>query len=145
MANPTTIAIANLTMQVVDSASTATIISHIMPPVSWKASNVQYQGYLNIPVNSFTSFGPLFTLTPFGVVFVRNIGGQGAGNVALAMQATGASGPTTVANLDVGAMFLYMTPLLASTTVSTIQPGIVSVQLTSSTITSSNLEILLAL
>lgn len=144
MANPTSIASANLTMLASDIATSAQFINHVMPAVNFKALNIQYQGYLNIPISTTNNFAPFAPSTSFALVFIRNIGGQGSANVTVAVQPTNSGATSPVANLDVGAMFLYVSPLLAAPIVGTIQPGIILVALTTAATTSSNVEIMMA-
>lgn len=109
-------------------------------PVSFKAVNVQYQGYVNLPVSTNTTFGPIPPVTSFGIVYVRN---AGANNVEVQYANTGGA-LTNSMNLDPGAIWLYVSPSLTSVLVGGIQSGIASFQLVTGLTTTSNVEVLAA-
>jgi hypothetical protein len=133
---------ANLTMGVSDLQSGAQIVSHVLSPVVFQGLSVQYQGYLNIPTGSTFNF-TLYTATPFAVVFIRNFGGQGSGNVAVVGTPTlGAS--SVLANLEIGGVFLYICPKLSAVIVDTVQSGFTAISLICAPTTSGNVEALLA-
>jgi hypothetical protein len=141
--SPTSVVSFGVTLTNSDIVSGAQFINHILPPIVFKALEVQYFGYVNMPVGGGFSFSPQSPVTTFAAVLVRNLGGQGSGNVSVTVTPT--SGPAAyVVNLDIGAIFLYISPLLSSVLVNAIAPGIATVTLASSATTSSNLEVLVA-
>lgn len=145
MPNPTSIVASNLVLNVSDVLTGAQLVSHVMPVVNFKAAIVQYQGYVNIPAGNAFIFAPIPSGVILAVAFVRNLGGQGSGNVTVQTNPTaGVGGYQNAVNLDVGGFFLYISPLLSSIAVSTIQPGLTSIQIISAPSTSGNLEVLIA-
>ena len=145
MANPTTLVSSVISISLQDIVSGIQSLSRTTPPVVFEAINVQYQGFLNIPLGGVSyNFGPLLPVTLFSVVYIRNVGGEGNGNTVVALNLPGSGGGVNVVNLDNGAFFLYASPKLGSTLVSTVTPGVLAVDLISSAGTSSNLEVLMA-
>lgn len=143
MANPTTVPTTTVTSTISitlqDILSGIQAFSRITPPVSFEALQVQYQGNINLPVNSSPSnFTPFGSVTLWNVVYVRNIGPSPVFLVAL----NSSTGVSLV--IDVGGMFLYTSPHLSSTVVSGTTPGFTGVGLATSTTTAANVEILLA-
>jgi hypothetical protein len=136
--NPSSLVTALTTLTLTDILQSAapTVLNRINLPIGFKAVNVQYQGYFNILPNSATTFGPLGAATTFAVVYVRN---AGPSNVAVGLPAG-----TPVINLDTGAMFLYISPLLSSILISAVSPGFTSVGITTSVSTQASVELLLA-
>jgi hypothetical protein len=135
--NPTALvaAILQLTLTDILQQGAPIVLNRNNSPVLFKPVDVQYHGYLNIPISTTTLFNPLSPVNLFAIVYVRN---AGPGNVLLTL------GGTNVANLDNGAMFLYVSPLLSTISISAITPGVGQVQVQSSSINPVNLEILMA-
>jgi hypothetical protein len=142
--NPTSLVAATAALTLTDSLLGVQTLNRIIPAINFKALNVQYQGFLNIPIASNYNFGPLLPVTLWAVAYVRNLGGQGAGNTTVTFNPSPGAGGVNVVNLDIGAMILYVSPSLSSAVVQTISPGLISVGLVSGATTSSNLEVLLA-
>src|SRR6266851_78229 len=122
--NPTSIVTASATLVITDIATSASVLSHVLPNVSYKAVEVQYFGYLNILPNANLTFTATSPAGNWAVVFVRNLGGQGSGNVLITFVAT-------AVNLDVGAEFLFISPILSSVVVAGVLPGVGSVNISS--------------
>jgi hypothetical protein len=141
--NPTSIVTAGATLSVSDIVSSAQIVNRVVPSVNFKALEVQYQGYVNVAAGGLTGFTPIAPVISWAVVFVRNFGGQGSGNVVINITPTG-GGLIAALNLDVGGVFLYISPLLSAVTISAIAPGITAMTITTGSTTSGNLELCLA-
>jgi len=142
--NTTSVVSAALTLAATDSASGATLMSHVLPIVSFKAAQVQQQVYVNMPSGTTLLFVPSLPVTAWAVVFVRNLGGVGQSSIILYTTVVG-PGVTSPAIMDAGAMFLYVSPALSTVPpVAAIVPGIFSMSIQTGTNTNSNVEVFLA-
>src|SRR6267142_3640732 len=132
--NPTTLVSASLGIILSDLlGGGAQILNRATPVVSFKSQNVQYQGYITLPVSTNITLSPVIPVTTFAVVYLRN---AGPNNVAVLYSSTGGA-LTNSFNLDNGAMFLYISPILSSVAVGGISSGIGSVQIVTNTTTTS--------
>jgi hypothetical protein len=117
-------------------------LNRIVPPLNFKASDVQYQGYIHLaPSNTFTATGVGLTVA-FAVVYVRNVGPSPIG-VALTPAGVGVG---TVYALDAGAMLLFAaSQALSSIIVSgTTTPGISIVTVSTNATGTADVELLVA-
>jgi hypothetical protein len=135
---------ASLTMTTTDLNTALQTFNHVEPPVNCKAAEVSIYSYLPLRAGATIGFSALSPILAWSTVFVRNIGGQGSGNVTVQLQPAGAGSATNAVNLDVGAMFLYISPALSGVLVSTITPGITSMFLVTDATTTTTVEVLLA-
>jgi hypothetical protein len=141
--NSTSVVSVSSILALTDSLLGIQTLNRSIPAISFKAVDVQYHGFFNLPNGIGQSFGPFLPVTSFGVVYVRNLGGQGSGNIIVQLTPTGGAS-VNVVNLDVGAMLLYVSPALSTVAVSGISPGISVCTVTAGATTSANMEVLLA-
>lgn len=138
--NPNSLVSVTLTLAIQDLLQNVQAFSRIGPLIASKTVNVQYQGYVNLPLNTNTSFAPIAPVVSFAVVYLRN---AGAGNIEVQYANTGGA-LTNNCNLDPGAVFLYVSPALTSVAVGGISSGIASVTIGTAATTTANVEVLVA-
>jgi|SRR6266850_1470031 len=141
MPDPTSLVSSSITITLQDIASGIQVFNRITPPALFDAVNVQYQGFVNIPINSSITFAPINPITIFAVVYARNIGPT---SIELQYVAAGGNAQTNVMILDSGCMFLYATPQLGSVSIATVLGGITSFGLATGATTTTNVEVLAA-
>jgi hypothetical protein len=141
--NPTIAAITNVTLTLNDLLTTGNTqtLNRIITPLVFNASDVQYQGYINIPpLGTFTAT-PVGLTVAFGVVYVRNLG---TGPVGVSLTPVG--GAANVYGLDVGALILYAAskPLSSIAVTGGSTPGITVVTVSTTATSTANVELLVA-
>lgn len=138
--NPTTLVSVGTTISLSDLLSTNNpqVLNRVNSAVLFRATQVQYQGYINLPPNSSPStFAPFGLVTSWTVIYARN---AGPSNVLLSLTGGGSG----LINMDNGAVFVYISPTLNPTAISGQLPGFTGVGLSTSTTTQATVEILLA-
>lgn len=141
---PSTAVIGTVTLSLSDlttGAQTSAVLNRLNNPIQFKAQQVIYEGYLNIPFNSSTgTISPGTGMPSFSVLYVRN---GGASPVMLSY--TLSNTVSQLLYIDAGAMFFWQTPQQNTTTISAIVSGILNFSLaTATTIPATNIEVLAA-
>jgi hypothetical protein len=142
LTNQTSSVSVSMTLGISDLATSSQILNHVLPTLAFKAVQAQFQGYLNLPASSTVNLSPSGLVTSWAVVFVRNLPSS---NAALVVNVTPTGGVLAeVVNLDIGGMFLYFSPLLGVITLGGVQPGIVTLSISTGPSTTVSAEVLLA-
>jgi hypothetical protein len=133
-----TLTLADLTQ----GAQSTLVLNRLNNPIVFKAQQIIYEGYLNLPINSSTgTISPTPGTPTFSALYVRNGGGT---PVILSYTLSNLTAQSMY--LDSGALFFWQTPQQTSTNIGvSFVSGLANFSIASgTTLPATNIEILAA-